>query len=636
MEKSVSNSHSQQIRVLQVEDNSGDAFLIEELLAQETNPIYQVTTVVTLQEALNQLESCFFDVAILDLQLPDSFGFKTFETLHSRHPQLPIVISTAISDRQFALNAVRSGAQDYFEKSVKVDTDILSRSIRYAIERKRSELRLRLSEAKFRRIFDANIIGLVFTTLDGMIYEANDYYSKLIGYTLEEIISTPIKLKDITPPDYYHFTEQAFAEMKKTGNSVQYEKPYVRKDGTIVWAAVRLAALDESRSNVVVIVEDITTRRKAEDDLLAEQAKLEQAQARLEQAVDIAKLGSWRWDMKTQRLITSERLNQMWGYTQPKGPAHLSELWSRVHPEDISKIQETMRATLEGTNDYHTEYRLVWPNGSIRWISARGRALRNSSGEVTQLIGTCNDVTETKDLETEREQAIQARDDIIAIVSHDLKNPLSVINLNAMMLMRIPSTENTAEFTRKRVNAILNASDQMTRLISNLLDVARLESGRLKVEPMEETLGAVIHDTLNLFLPLAETKGVSIQEEVSRIDTRVVCDRERIVQVLSNLIGNAIKFTPEGGKICIKCVSKPDAIEISISDTGAGISHESLPHVFDRFWQAKRAQRAGVGLGLAIAKGIVESHGGKIWVESSSNKGTTFCFTLPTLNRAAA
>jgi light-regulated signal transduction histidine kinase (bacteriophytochrome) len=231
----------------------------------------------------------------------------------------------------------------------------------------------------------------------------------------------------------------------------------------------------------------------------------------------------------------------------------------------------------------------------------------------------------------EREQrAVRARDDLVAVVSHDLKNPLGVIQMQAALLLRtaVASDQEPVRRLRGSAERIQRAVDRMNALISDLLDLAKIEAGRFEVQPQPERAEDIVDDVTTIMGPLAESKQIRLITEL-RSPSQVNVDRERVFQVLSNLVGNALKFTPEGGTITLKAEPAGREVLFSVADTGSGIPQEQLPHVFDRYWQAPRASRKGTGLGLYIAKGIVEAHGGQLWVQSVPARGATFGFTLP-------
>jgi len=228
-------------------------------------------------------------------------------------------------------------------------------------------------------------------------------------------------------------------------------------------------------------------------------------------------------------------------------------------------------------------------------------------------------------LKQKAEAATRARDDVLATVSHDLKNPLGTIYTSAAILLDM---ELTPEAQRHQLEIVRRTARRMDRLIQDLLDVSRMEAGRFSVEPQPESGRAILLEARELYGGMAAAKGIEIecrlpeQEE----DVAVTADRHRVLQVLSNLVGNAVKFTPEGGRIELRLDPVNGHARFQVADTGVGIPPEDLPRIFDRFWHA--GEGGGSGLGLAIAQGIVKAHGGDISAESSA-AGTTFSFTLP-------
>jgi len=225
-------------------------------------------------------------------------------------------------------------------------------------------------------------------------------------------------------------------------------------------------------------------------------------------------------------------------------------------------------------------------------------------------------------------QAVRAREEVLAIVSHDLRNPLNAVTLGTSLLKM---SNTLSDEDREQVEAIEVSGRRMAKLIEDLLDVTRLEGGkRLPIEPGTVEPAELLREAEEIFRAQAAVASVSIDYEADESLPPVYADRHRVMQVMSNLIGNSMKFTPPGGRIEVRAKQLEDhAVLFSISDTGPGIPKEHLSHIFSPYWQAKRAERLGAGLGLPIAKGIVEAHGGRIWVESEPDQGTDFYFTLP-------
>jgi signal transduction histidine kinase len=237
---------------------------------------------------------------------------------------------------------------------------------------------------------------------------------------------------------------------------------------------------------------------------------------------------------------------------------------------------------------------------------------------------------ESARLYLEAQEATRARDTMLAIVSHDLRNPLNAVLLSAAFLLDVGPTRLGPESVEKQLGVIKRSAQMANRLIEDLLDVARIESGRLSIEPRTQDARMLVTEAYEALRLSAEEKSIRLEHELPDEIPSTHADGDRVVQVLCNLGSNAIKFTPEGGRVILRAEPAEGEVRFSISDTGPGVPAEQLDHIFDRFWQANRADRRGVGLGLTIVKGIVEAHGGKVWVESEVGVGTTCYFTVST------
>ncbi|MGH7476717.1 MAG: ATP-binding protein [Longimicrobiales bacterium] len=244
-----------------------------------------------------------------------------------------------------------------------------------------------------------------------------------------------------------------------------------------------------------------------------------------------------------------------------------------------------------------------------------------------ELAGRAGLAVENARLYRGMQQATRSRDEMLGVVAHDLRNPLNAISMGAQLLLDLLPEDRATE--RRQTEIVLRSAERMNQLIGDLIELRRLESGRLTIEPKHVPLGLVIDEALEMLRPLAVAKGLDLSLDAAHPLPRVLIDPLRIHQVFSNLVGNALKFTPAGGHISVRIVIGDSETTITVGDTGPGIARDHLPHVFGDFWQADRADSRGLGLGLAIAKGIVEAHGGRIWVESEAGAGSRFHFTIP-------
>jgi PAS domain S-box-containing protein len=270
-----------------------------------------------------------------------------------------------------------------------------------------------------------------------------------------------------------------------------------------------------------------------------------------------------------------------------------------------------------------------------RWATLEAVPITDDRGRVRRVVHVIHDVTNQHRVEMdnvrlvgEAQEALRAREDLLAIVSHDLRNPLGVVLASTSLLLKANLPPDKQERARRQVEAIQRAGNRMNRLIRDLLDFASIQAGRLSVSVRPQDVAAMVAEVLEVTEPLAAPKSMRLVSEVAP-GLAIRCDHDRVIQLFSNLIGNAIKFTPDGGTITVRASAEPDVVRFAVVDTGPGISAAELPYVFDRYYQAQRKNRDGIGLGLSIARGIVEAHGGRIWVESEEGQGSTFFFTLP-------
>lgn len=236
---------------------------------------------------------------------------------------------------------------------------------------------------------------------------------------------------------------------------------------------------------------------------------------------------------------------------------------------------------------------------------------------------------ENRALYEHAQQAVRVREQVLAIVSHDLKNPLGTIIITAAALARRAPSPDRRKGTAEAIIRIRRAAERIERLIEDLLDFASIEAGRLSIQRRPQDPGSMIQEALASFEAVAQEKGLRLSAEVEPHLPEVYCDRDRILQVLSNLVANATKVTPEGGRIALRAERRVDEVMFAVSDTGPGIGEHELSHLFERYWRSGEVQYKGTGLGLAIARGIVSAHDGHIWVETEPARGATFFFTIP-------
>jgi signal transduction histidine kinase len=279
--------------------------------------------------------------------------------------------------------------------------------------------------------------------------------------------------------------------------------------------------------------------------------------------------------------------------------------------------------------------------GALTVITAEsGRQLTATElGLTSELARRIASAIDNARLYQQAQRAVRLRDDVLAIVSHDLKNPLSVVDLAVRLLKRREAAQAADTRNDKQLDAIQRSAERMRTLIDDLLDLASIQARQFTVEPEPHRAADLLQEALDFHLPLATEEGITMeQSQRPPDDVWVSCDRRRIWQVLSNLIGNALKFCRPGDRVDVRGAIADDlpqgrCFRFTIEDTGPGISPEDLPRLFQAYWSGGTQPRRSTGLGLFIAKGIVEAHGGRLSVDSVLNRGSRFCFTLPLATR---
>ncbi|MEO7730155.1 MAG: ATP-binding protein [Kofleriaceae bacterium] len=272
------------------------------------------------------------------------------------------------------------------------------------------------------------------------------------------------------------------------------------------------------------------------------------------------------------------------------------------------------------------ELTLVSPGRQPIVIQMVSTVAVDQAGAVVGCRSAFTDITEQKRAETALQLAVHMREEFLAIVSHDLRNPLNVVALSAEILKGCPTLDAQS---LGQVDHIFHAITQMTRMLSDLLDLSSMDAGHLSMERKLEGVDALLSAAVEGARPAAAARSIRLETSFEALSLVAYCDRDRILQVLMNLIGNAIKFSRADSEVRIETRRTGEQTEFAVRDSGAGMSKSQLDHIFDPYWQAPTTAKQGTGLGLSIARGIVEFHGGRIWAESVLDRGSCFLFTLP-------
>lgn len=431
---------------------------------------------------------------------------------------------------------------------------------------------------------------------------------------------------EIVHPDDVEKVQQAKHRAIETGDMPRVDHRALLPDGTVRWMQLEGYVKRDARGNALAIVgmvQDITWRK------LAEMA-LEESRSRLEVAQSLAKLGNWEADLVSGELRWSDEIFRIFGHDPGSFTPNVGAFIQAVHPDDVELLRESeCRAAQTGVHD--VVHRIIWPNGDVRYVHELARAHTDADGCVVRLTGTVQDVTELKQAEhamllakEAAEAASLTKSEFLASMSHELRTPLnSILGFAQLFGMdrKLP------EKTRQYANEIERAGQHLLSLVNDLIDLARIEAGKLELLPTSVSVKTVVEDSLSLVAPLAREKGVRLLDTSGDgRNTLVHADFTRLQQVLINLLANAIKYNRLAGVVQLTCHSSKGKVRISIADSGLGIpahKHARMFNAFDRLG-AERGEIEGSGIGLVITKRIVEAMGGSIGFESIEGRGSTF------------
>jgi PAS domain S-box-containing protein len=380
------------------------------------------------------------------------------------------------------------------------------------------------------------------------------------------------------------------------------------------------APIDEITRLAHTLQRSVDTMRERED--------------RLRLALDAGRMGSWEWDMRSNRLAWSPELEAIHGLASASFTGTFDAFLQEVHPDDREHVRAEMTAILE-REEQHLEYRIVRPDGAIRWVESRAKLVRDPPGTPQRVAGVCMDITTRKQVEEALKEASRAKDEFLAMLSHELRNPLAALSAAAHVLKLAHPHEAPAIKARAVVE---RQTRHMARLVGDLLDISRLAMGKVALERERFNLAEAVGNVVTVWRTSGRLERHQVT--VSNKSVWVDADRARLEQVLSNLLDNAVKFTPAGKQISVAVEQKDDWAVLHVADEGEGLAPESAERMFDLFVQGERGlDRAagGLGVGLALVKRLTELHGGTVSASSAGRgHGATFTVRLPAVLAPAA
>jgi len=670
-------------KILLIEDDELDQMAFKRFVADEELP-YDYMIAGSLSQAQGLLGSQEFDVIVSDYFLGDGTGLDILNSAenipvilvtgagdekvameawkagaYDYLENIPVILVTGAGDEKVAMEAWKAGAYDYLTKDIDHGyLKILPKTILNAITRKRMEDALDRKQKNLEAIFDAAPVCMLLADENMVVTRVNDAVRRMLGRDYSQIISRRIgdALSCINADCHEKGCGYALAcsvcSFEKTirvvldsdrsvRNVVTHATLMIDEKKTALWLQISAEpVVIDGHKHAVVAIDDVTKRKKAESDRsLAEERYrtiFENSAVAITMMDEQERLISWNKFM--------ERLLGMDGndlYLKPIRSLYPADEWEKIRACDVG--QEGMQR--------HLETRMLRKDGKPIDVAISLSVLSDSDGKTTGSIGVIRDITERREAEERVKEAVELKSQFVSTVSHELRTPLAAIKEGvAIVLDEVTGRINADQ--KKFLDIAKRNVDRLADLIGEVLDFQKLESGRMKLDLQTNSIDEVVSDVHETMALCARKSQVELLFDTAKGMPRARFDRAQIIQVLTNLISNAIKFTPEDGRVSVNVQQQNADWVISVSDTGMGIPKEALPKIFERFYVSDtgmgipkealpkiferfyRVNRPGkeiqgTGLGLAIVHSIVTMHDGRIEVESEVGRGTAFSVFLP-------
>jgi PAS domain S-box-containing protein len=491
--------------------------------------------------------------------------------------------------------------------------------------RKRAEEELRESQERLRiALSAAAAVAFVWDIQNDVVIR---YFSADPALPVNK--DAPERVADVrnkVHPDDRERFDQGIAECMDQGADYRNLYRVVHPDGAVKWLqeyGTVTRGSDGQPQQLTGISIDITDRMSTEE-------QLRESEGRLSAALEGGRMGMWEWDVRTNEAVWNPREFELLGMHPNDGSANSEQFFERIHPDDRDLFTQSLQKTLRDGQLFYEEMRVIGDDGVERWLAAAGRVQRDARGAPQRMIGVNYDISPQKRAEEALREASRRKDEFLATLAHELRNPLAPIRTGLELMKIAGDDRELLEITRQTME---RQTQQLVRLVNDLLDVSRITRAKLDLRRCHVQLSDLIRNAVEASQPFIDASNhhLSITEPDEPI--HLMADPHRLVQVLCNLLNNAAKYTPEGGRIEIIAERLGDGVAIHVQDSGIGIPPAMQAQVFDMFAQVDRPQErdlGGLGIGLTLVKSLVELHSGSVCVRSDGeNRGSTFTVYLP-------
>jgi PAS domain S-box-containing protein len=608
-------------RILLIEDDKIDQMAFERFVKRENLP-YEYTLAKSLKDARNILTTERFDVIITDHFLGDGTAFDIINTIKDT----PVIFTTGAGNEEIAVKAMKAGAFDYLTKDQDQNhLHVMPVTIENAIRHSQMGERLR----KLSSAVEQSPSIVVITDIQNNIEYVNPTFTRVTGFTAEEVIGarTNILKSGKHPPEFYKQLWKTITSKGEWHGELHNKK----KNGELYWESASLSIIRNQKGAItsfIKVAEDITQRKKMEEQIRESEEKYRKMFELSPEAIILL-------DNKGNLLDVNQKLNEWLGYQSEEIMGkNLLQLPYLTAKSKFKAMRNFLKRML-GKEIPPYELIFTTKNGEQKTGIVVASPIKDNQGKTTYDLVMISDITERKKDEEKLKEALNIKSKFTSMVSHELRTPLTAIKEGIGIVLEGDAGNINTDQEDFLQTAKRNV-DRLHRLINDVLDFTKLESGRAEFRMEENDINKTIQEIVETFQYVIKEKGLYLKTELTPDIEKAHYDADRISQVLINLVNNAVKFTEKGGiTIQTRKNEEENIIQITVRDTGLGVKQEDIPKLFHEFQQVnqgKYRKPGSTGLGLAICKEIVEKHQGKISVESKERSGSAFGFTLP-LNR---
>lgn len=672
------------LRLLAVEDSATQAEALRVLLEEQG---YDVTLATSAEAALDLLGTSEFDLVLSDVMMPGITGYELCSRIKQdpRLRRLPVVLLTSLADPMAVVRGLECGADNYITKpydpehlfarlrhvldnrrfrqdaktSVGVTVRFMGRELlinsdreqildlfissvedivraNEALERSQRELaeahekldayardkseEAKISSHRYRALLQNAASAIFVLDRGSRILDYNPRALEMFGILDREVLNE--SLADVLGAEGRELVE-GLANLTDRSPTWETERRVPGIRGEDRWYGIRASRTEiDGDVLVLLIINEVTDRKQAEESL-------RQSERQLQEAQQIANIGSFEWNLVTGEQAWSDQLCRILGHA-PGARITYEEFLDQLHPEDRGALQAALRGAQQSGEPFFAEFRLRRKDSAERVVQGRGAVEADPDGTVRRVTGTIQDITDRKLAERaqlereEAERANRAKSEFLSRMSHELRSPLNAILGFAQLL----GMDELQRAQRESVDQITLAGRHLLQLINEVLDISRIEAGKLSLslEPVE--VAEIVREAVGLMDPLAQERGIRLTSEIGpESELYVRADSQRLKQIILNFISNGIKYNRRNGEVRIFATEDREGhLRIVVQDTGPGLRPEKLEKLFVPFQRLTEdaTEIEGTGLGLSIAKGLAEAMGGEIGVESEPGQGSSF------------